>query len=471
MDSPAPGRDPSYLAPGIRGGPNLSSQSLAPKPIRARGSVAARRVQEVIPTRKQEFPIAYLNSWRIHRQWLDRPFAGRSLLDVIRATGWVYSPGCSTPYLSLWARTGRFRPASLDRLVFRDRKLIQLETLRGCTMLVPREQAAVALRIRSRAFTELAKQARSLMPVTDGEMERLKRAVTEVLESGPGSHADILKAVPAELVRPFPPSLRRLGLTGSLRLAINLLKEEGRIVKLQSAKRLDTTEYSFALVSGVLPEVDLFEFKTERANAELAQHYFAVEGPARIRDFAWWAGINVTEAMRAAEEVRPRLVPVPVAGSRDKFLIGETLVDEFRDFRPSGEPSVNLIPYRDTYLKGQREIVGRFVRQEHFDRPFARWKGKLINDPLATVVSDGQVVGIWEWSGKGRLEFLLFDEVPGPVLARIEERAAELERFIGAHLGAFRLQGLDYGKNQMTAIHQLRDYWGHGAQADVREPL
>jgi len=31
-----------------------------------------------------------------------------------------------------------------------------------------------------------------------------------------------------------------------------------------------------------------------------------------------------------------------------------------------------------------------------------------------------------------------------------------------------RLQGLDYGPHQMTGIHDLKVFWGKGAQVDVR---
>jgi hypothetical protein len=84
----------------------------------------------------------------MHRQFLDRPYESKNLLDLIKAVGWIYSPGCSTPYLSLFARLNSFKTEDLHKLVFDERKLVQLETLRGCTMLVPRDQAAVALRIR-----------------------------------------------------------------------------------------------------------------------------------------------------------------------------------------------------------------------------------------------------------------------------------------------------------------------------------
>ena len=97
-----------------------------------------------LPKLKKPVSLSHLNSWRMHRQFLDRPFESSSLLDLVNAIGWIYSPGCSTPYLSLWARLSSFKTEDLNKLVFDDRKLVQLETLRGCTMLVPRSQAAVA---------------------------------------------------------------------------------------------------------------------------------------------------------------------------------------------------------------------------------------------------------------------------------------------------------------------------------------
>ncbi len=416
------------------------------------------------------FSVNHLNAWRMHRQWLDRPFTGRSIVDLVKTVGWIYSPGCSTPYLSVRARMPNFRRATLDRLVFKDRKLVQLETLRGCTMLLPRSQAPIALKIRSRTFTELAKQARPLMPITDGEMERLKASVLIALANGPLNHDEILEEVPSSLVRQFPGELRRIGLTGSLWLAINLLKEEGKVLKIQSRKRLDSTEYSFALLGDVLPEVDPFNLQTEQANIELAAQYFRTEGPARVKDFAWWAGVNVTDAMRAAAEVRPRLKSLTVENSKDEFLISETELEQFSDFAPARSPTVNFIPYRDIFLKGQREVVNRFVRSEDSDKPFSRWKGKLINDPIATVINNGAVVGVWEWnpSKRAKLDFVLFDpDTPKKVQTLIRKRGAELGGFIEESLGDIRLQGIDYGRHQMTGIRDLKVYWGQGAQVDV----
>ncbi len=417
---------------------------------------------------KKPVSVQHINSWRMHRQSLNRPFSSKRILDLVESVGWIYSPGCSTPYLAIWARMSGFKADDLNRLVFDERKLVQLETLRGCTMLVPRDQAAVALRIRTRTFTELSKQARPQMPITEGELEQLKSAVVRSLQPGPRTTEQVHAAMSSSLLRDFGPDLKRIGLTNSLSLAINLLKEEGKVLKVQTRKRLDSTDYSFALTSNVLPEVDPFDLRMEEAFARLAAQYFRAEAPARPKDFAWWAGINVTDAIRAASEVKPKLVPIPVENTQDEFFIAESELDQFLSF--SAEDAVNFIPYRDTFLKGQREIVDRFVPAEHGDKPFSRWKGKLINDPLATIVRDGQVIGVWEWNEEEEeVDLLLFDSrIPKSTEKAVKKRAGELADFIRTNLGEIRLQGNDYGRHQMTGIHDLKAFWGKGASVDVR---
>lgn len=418
---------------------------------------------------KKPVSLEVLNSWRMHRQFLDHPYPSKNILDLIRSIGWIYSPGCSTPYLSLSSRIPSIRAEDLNKLVFDDFKLIQLETLRGCTMLVPRDQANVALRIRPRTFTELSKQARQQMPVSEADMERLKSSILKALQPSGKTMDQIQQAVPANLVRDFSVDLKRIGLTSSLSLAVNLLKEEGKLLKQQGKKRLDSIEYSYVLTSSILPEADPFNLRMEQACAQLAAQYFRAEAPARIKDFAWWAGINVTDAMKGANEVKPKLVPIPVEGTKDEFLISESDLDALLGFKPP-EAAVNLIPYRDTYLKGQREVVNRFVPDEHADKPFSRWKGKLINDPLATIILNGRVVGVWEWNEDDEeVDLLLFDSsIPKSVEKAIHKRAGELAAFIRSNLGEVRLQGSDYGPHQMTGIHDLKVFWGKGAQVDVR---
>jgi hypothetical protein len=112
--------------------------------------------------------------------------------------------------------------------------------------------------------------------------------------------------------------------------------------------------------------------------------------------------------------------------------------------------------------------VNRFVSAQHADKPFSRWKGKLINDPLATIIRNGRVIGVWEWNEANEdVDLFLFDGSPKDVDKALKKRAGELASFIRNNLGEIRLQGLDYGPHQMTGIRELKAFWGKGAQVDV----
>jgi hypothetical protein len=274
--------------------------------------------------------------------------------------------------------------------------------------------------------------------------------------------------VPPALIKDFGPDLKRIGFINSLSLALNLLKEDGRVIKIQSQRRLDSTEYSYILLSDLLPEVDPHAMRSHEAATKLATQYFRAESPARAKDFAWWAGINVTDAIKGIDESKPKLVHIAVEGTKDEYLIHEADVEEFYKFTPEESP-FNLIPYRDTYLKGQREIVDRFLRMEHAYKPFSRWKGRLINDPIATIIRAGQVIGVWELNEPSKnIDIILFENTPKHIQKAIEKRAHDLADFIRSNLGQTRLHGLDFGPHQMTCIHDLKAFWGKGAQVDVR---
>ena len=77
---------------------------------------------------------------------------------------------------------------------------------------------------------------------------------------------------------------------------------------------------------------------------------------------------------------------------------------------------------------------------------------------------------MWEWNSSERrkLDFVLFDtDTPKKIETLIRKRGAELGSFIEENLGEIRLQGIDYGRHQMTGIRDLKVYWGQGAQVDV----
>ena len=121
----------------------------------------------------------------------------------------------------------------------------------------------------------------------------------------------------------------------------------------------------------------------DEALAELARRYFTGHGPATLQDFVWWSGLTVTDARAGLEMVRTQL-----AEDRIEGRAYWSSLDAASAADPS--PSAWLLPNFDEYLVGYRE---RSAVLDPVHAKQAAPGGGMLN---ATVVLDGQVVGVWK---------------------------------------------------------------------------
>ncbi len=163
------------------------------------------------------------------------------------------------------------------------------------------------------------------------------------------------------------------------------------------------------------------ELSREEALAELAGRYFASHGPATVHDFAWWAGLTITEAKAGLEAANPRPIAEKING-KDHWMTEEALNYAHDDSR------VYLLPGFDEYLLGYKDR-GAVLAVEHAPRIVPGSNGVF----LPTIVVAGQVVGTW----KRRLKKNAVDVTLTPFtqLGDAEGSVIEAARCYGAFLG------------------------------------
>ena len=141
----------------------------------------------------------------------------------------------------------------------------------------------------------------------------------------------------------------------------------------------DGKQPTFTLFDEWLP--DARTLPREEALARLADRYFRSHGPATVRDFAWWSGLQVSEAHRAVA------------------LAGERLVEELHDGQPfwSAEMGggaldvrgyLQILPAFDEFLVGYTDRTAVLDASRSGDV----FRGGLIHP---VVVHDGRVLGTW----------------------------------------------------------------------------
>jgi hypothetical protein len=134
----------------------------------------------------------------------------------------------------------------------------------------------------------------------------------------------------------------------------------------------------------------------DEAMAKLARSYFQSHGPATLKDFAWWAGLNLTEATRAFESIKqdfvsdtvddrvlwrsPDKIPAGKGVPKDAFLM--SVYDEYgisyKDRSDLSGPKIT-VPIINTILVVRGKVVGTWKRTEGKDHVAVE-----VTPPLAT---------------------------------------------------------------------------------------
>lgn len=172
---------------------------------------------------------------------------------------------------------------------------------------------------------------------------------------------------------------------------------------------------TFALLDEWLPSTRTLE--REEALAELALRFFTGHGPATVSDLERWAGLKTSDAKAGLEMVKARLHREEVGGQTYWLSPTEAVF-------PTTTPVVHLLPGFDEYILGYKDRSA-VLEPQYFEKIVPGGNGMFIS----TIVSDGQVVGLWKRATrKGKL---IITPVPFTSLSEEElvSLAAPAERY------------------------------------------
>jgi hypothetical protein len=160
------------------------------------------------------------------------------------------------------------------------------------------------------------------------------------------------------------------------------------------------------------------------ALAELARRYFTSHGPATATDFAWWAGLTLTQARAGLAAAQAGLVSEAVDGQVYWYAPGPAAPE-------SPPPFAHFLAAYDEYVIAYKD------RGALLDRPE---DAKLALDSRlsAGLALDGKIVGMWNRTlGKGQVEIQLrgFRPFSAPERGAIEAAAIRYGNFLGVTPG------------------------------------
>jgi hypothetical protein len=334
-----------------------------------------------------------MRAWSYARQRIGDP--ARTVEEALGAVVGVYSTHPTAP-LALWVRTRSFSAATYRQLD-RDRRGLRVPGMRRTIFLVPRRDAA-------RIFTAVrASPAHALRPL---QRDGLSRQDYEC-------HSERILSAARE-PRPKRALEDATGLDGPrLGTVLRCLRYEGRLLTLAGGSLL-MSPHRYVATSAWAPEGLEVDDRTGSL-AWLAGEYLHAYGPARVTDFAWWAGVPRGSAGRALE----RHDTVDVGGGLLLRARDEASFAAVRRLRNA----VALLPKWDSYTMGHApDGRQRLVHPGAQDRVYTPIGVGLSGDGNPVVLADGEAVATWTYSLKDGPAVQPFERLGARTRSRVEEK-------------------------------------------------
>jgi len=136
-----------------------------------------------------------------------------------------------------------------------------------------------------------------------------------------------------------------------------------------------------------LPDLERSLPDPKAARMQLLRRYLASYGPARLQDFAYWAGQYIPWARSAFEDLQAEMVQVALEDHGDDYFILAKDLDHLQ--QPPDPPALALAPKFDPLMLAHKESH-RFLPREH-SKQVARAAGQV----EAIVLVDGVVQATW----------------------------------------------------------------------------
>ncbi len=319
--------------------------------------------------------------------------------EVVAALGAVQAQDYAG---SLWAvglRVPGATEADVERAVD-ERRIVRTWPMRGTLHFVAAPDVRWMLSLLAARFVRGDSSYSRQLGLDERAFTRARRVVTRALEreerlSRPELYARLEEGGIASAGQCGIYILCRLAMEGLVCCA-------GRIGR----------QTAFALLDRWVP--DSRTLQREEALAEIARRFFSGHGPATLRDFAWWTGMNLGDARSALALGAADLARQEIDGVEHWMAPGAL------DVEPS--PRVDLLAPFDEYLTSYRDRH-RLAAPPHHGRI---WAGGMFHPP---VVVDGRITGTWKRSARAKAPTVTPTFFDAPPRGRARALAAAVRRY------------------------------------------
>lgn len=390
--------------------------------------------------------LARLRHWWLRRQGLTPDTAPRTIGACLKQSGWIVTAGSAGVYLAIRGRMRGLSREAVDRAAIDGTDVIEVPGAHARPpLLVPRDEMALALRLHIASFEKHAAPLIASGAISEPAIRAVSAQVCRALDEGPLTTLDLR----SRITHPDTAELLIAALVG--------LSIRGIVRRYPIDGRLDSSRYVYEL-RDVDDRPDLeAEGDDDTVRRTFVKRYLRWHGPATVDEMIWWNGQTKGPIRKALSAIGAE--PVAIAGWTDEAWIAAEDVSAWKSFQADRNDTVLLLPYRDPFVYMRRPPAVLTSRPDVrvLDRqpsPVAFGKVKGLNHHA--IVAGGELVGVWGYDPDGGTIAARLWTIDKRLRRRVDDAAAETERFVRDELGDLKRSAVDPPKERARRIRFCR---------------
>lgn len=322
--------------------------------------------------------------YRLQINHLKKRAPRNSLVNVVGDICGVHAQLPSSAEMALWTRVKGLVKEDIAQALWRDRILVKTWCMRGTSHLLMSTDIPIFVGGLLRHSLHRERSWIRKYGITNDEIEDMVRTIVDVLDDDVLTRKELTKRVVAtmgEKARPW--------IAHSWGGAIKLACLRGDVVFGPSQGQ----EVTFVKQRTWLPRI--MDLSTEEAENLLLLRYLHSYGPAEITDFAYWAGMTVSDARSIKERVVDEILNIEVSG-KIRLLLHKDL-REIKKQRADGfnEEDVRLLPSFDVYMLAHKD------KSDLVDKRFYKLVYRKAGWLSPVILVNGKAIGVWTHKRKG----------------------------------------------------------------------
>ena len=357
------------------------------------------------------FKLARINRFLQEKQHLTEDSKIDDIIKITDDLCGLHSTDLKTSYLSLLARTKKFKKSDLEKELYENKSIGRVRGMRRTLFIQTKAMIPIIHAATFGIIEESFEKYMDVRGVSMKEYHNLSPQILEILKDQDLSASEIREKLNSKLDIPA---------------IIQVMCNYGLLIRGKPIKNWKDRRNKYALFKKYFPDIDLSKINEKEAIQNLVEKYIKAYGPVSEADISWWTGITKTKIRESLKKVQNRLKKIKISDIQDEFIIHDDDLKNLEHGENSQGRTLNILPELDPYPMGYK-IRDRYIDSKNYNKVFDK-SGNI----TSTILLDGVVIGVWDTENQKEptVKLYLFQPLTEELRNELYFRAEKVGKFI-----------------------------------------